>query len=191
MTRRPTRTALALATLAAAWSVWAQDFNAPIELPRVDEPTLVDHLISQRGQDMLASLAVYGPDALNRGLDNAADRAARYAGPAADLAMQHTEAGQALQGTFDGLSDTDRQAQAAFDRDPGPSVPSSCLGDSACQACFGPAVERIDFNRYWLLRARILTVNTVKVGQAGLAIDRKSTRLNSSHSQQSRMPSSA
>lgn len=80
------------------------------------------------------------------------------------------DAAGTLNGAYEGLAGSDREAQRAFDSDPGPSVPSSCLAQAACQACFAPAVEKIDFNRYWLLRARILTVNTVKVGKAGLSM---------------------
>ncbi|MEK8034167.1 hypothetical protein AACH06_25355 [Ideonella sp. DXS29W] len=80
------------------------------------------------------------------------------------------DAAGTLNGAYEGLAGSDREAQRAFDADSGPTVPSSCLEQAACNACFGPAVEKIDFNRYWLLRARILTVNTVKVGKAGLSM---------------------
>lgn len=72
---------------------------------------------------------------------------------------------------FSGLDASDNEANEAFNRESGPTVPSSCAqGSAACGACYSEAVRKIDFNRYWLLRARILTVNTNKVGKAGLAM---------------------
>lgn len=175
MTSRIARTALALSSLAAALAAWAQDFNASIELPTIDEAHFVDQMTA-RVQEFNELVGILGPTVVggaNAGAAQASAKAGEMGGmmndPVSDMGAA-ASARQELNGAFDGLADSDRQAEAAFENDPGPSVPSSCAGTGDCNACYAPAVEKIDFNRYWLLRARILTVNTVKVGKAGLAM---------------------
>ncbi|MDH5824110.1 hypothetical protein QFW77_14100 [Luteimonas sp. RD2P54] len=56
---------------------------------------------------------------------------------------------------FDALDDGD----GAYDPDlgEGPTVPSGCAESDECNACYARAVERIDFNRFWLHRAWSIT----------------------------------
>jgi hypothetical protein len=175
MTRRLAIRAGAIGLAAVGLAVMAQDFDAPIVLPRLDEESLVDQMAARvegfaNAVGFVASPLIAGANAgVGNVSSNAGERSGLVSG-AAGGAAGAVAARDTLSGAVDGLADSDRQAQAAFDHDPGPSVPSSCMENAECNACFGPAVERIDFNRYWLLRARILTVNTVKVGKAGLAM---------------------
>lgn len=68
-------------------------------------------------------------------------------------------------GTYNSYVDF-RRAYDALDGDDGgydpdfgdgPTVPSACAGSEECNACYARAVERIDFNRFWLHRAWSIT----------------------------------
>ena len=76
-----------------------------------------------------------------------------------------------------------------------PVVPSSAYGDAPVQGLirFNQNTNKIEFfyNNAWNQVAKIGTVQLVVDNFTGDSIDRKSTRLNSSHSGESRMPSSA
>lgn len=69
-------------------------------------------------------------------------------------------------------STLDAQEEACglnYTADAGPSVPSSCGDSSECNACFQDAVRAIDFNRYWIERARCITAANVHMAKSAMA----------------------
>ena len=51
----------------------------------------------------------------------------------------------------------------------GPSVPSSCAEDEACRDCYEEAVRKIDFNRFYIERARCITAANVRMANSAIA----------------------
>lgn len=51
----------------------------------------------------------------------------------------------------------------------GPTVPSQCAENEDCAACYEEAVRKIDFNRYYIERARCITAANVKMANSAVA----------------------
>lgn len=51
----------------------------------------------------------------------------------------------------------------------GPTVPSSCAESEECRQCYEEAVRVIDFNRYYIERARCITAANVKMANSAIA----------------------
>jgi hypothetical protein len=51
----------------------------------------------------------------------------------------------------------------------GPTVPSQCAERDDCRQCYEEAVRKIDFNRYYIERARCITAANVKMANSAMA----------------------
>jgi hypothetical protein len=51
----------------------------------------------------------------------------------------------------------------------GPTVPSACAESDECRECYEEAVRKIDFNRYYIERARCITAANVKMANSAVA----------------------
>lgn len=51
----------------------------------------------------------------------------------------------------------------------GPTVPSQCAEHEDCRQCYEEAVRKIDFNRYYIERARCITAANVKMANSAMA----------------------
>lgn len=66
-----------------------------------------------------------------------------------------------LRDAYDALSELDREFDPDFEEG-APTVPSRCGESADCLDCYTSAVEKIDFNRFWIERARVITVSTIR-----------------------------
>jgi hypothetical protein len=89
-----------------------------------------------------------------------------YSQPTFDYLQGLLPGADYIQGTQQFLDEWQRlhQDDARYEpnMDGAPQIPSSCLetGDEACQACFGPAYEKLNFVRYTLERLRAIYQST-------------------------------
>lgn len=67
------------------------------------------------------------------------------------------------------LDSADAECGAAYNDASAPTVPSSCAENAACEACYSEAVRRIDFNRFYIERARCITAANVKMANSAMA----------------------
>ncbi|MGH8177680.1 MAG: hypothetical protein ACREV5_15600 [Steroidobacter sp.] len=51
----------------------------------------------------------------------------------------------------------------------GPTVPSQCAENENCRDCYEEAVRKVDFNRYYIERARCITAANVKMANSAVA----------------------
>lgn len=51
----------------------------------------------------------------------------------------------------------------------GPTVPSQCAENEDCRDCYEDAVRKIDFNRFYIERARCITAANVKMANSAVA----------------------
>lgn len=70
---------------------------------------------------------------------------------------------------WNSLDSAEAECGAAYNDASAPTVPSSCAEDSACEACYSEAVRRIDFNRFYIERARCITAANVKMANSAMA----------------------
>jgi len=77
--------------------------------------------------------------------------------------------GRELLNDWNALDESDAQCGAAYSDTSAPTVPSSCAEDSACQQCYQEAARKLDFNRFYIERARCITVAHVKMANSAMA----------------------
>ncbi len=70
---------------------------------------------------------------------------------------------------WDSLDDREADCGSNYTADAGPSVPSQCGDSVECQQCFGDAVAAIDFNRFYIERARCITAVNVRMANSAMA----------------------
>jgi hypothetical protein len=67
------------------------------------------------------------------------------------------------------LDEAEADCGAAYNDSSAPTVPSSCAEDPACESCYAEAVHRIDFNRFYIERARCITAAHVKMANSAMS----------------------
>lgn len=95
---------------------------------------------------------------------------------AADLGVELTQWGvntavsadEALN-DWEALDDAEADCGSAYTDAGAPTVPSSCADDPACEECYEEAVGKLDFNRFYIERARCITVAHVKMANSAMA----------------------
>lgn len=70
---------------------------------------------------------------------------------------------------WNALDSAEADCGAAYNDASAPTVPSSCAEDPACESCYAQAVHRIDFNRFYIERARCITAANVKMANSAMA----------------------
>lgn len=70
---------------------------------------------------------------------------------------------------WESLDDREADCGSNYTADAGPSVPSQCGDSEDCQQCFGDAVRAIDFNRFYIERARCITAANVRMANSAMA----------------------
>ncbi len=70
---------------------------------------------------------------------------------------------------WDSLDEREADCGANYTRDAGPVVPSSCADSDACRRCYEDAVRAIDFNRFYIERARCITAANVRMANSAMA----------------------
>ncbi len=78
-------------------------------------------------------------------------------------------AAHGLYDNWNSLDSEEADCGAAYNDSSAPTVPSSCAEDEACEACYSEAVRRIDFNRFYIERARCITAANVKMANSAMA----------------------
>jgi hypothetical protein len=58
---------------------------------------------------------------------------------------------------------------SAYSDASGPTMPSQCAEREDCAQCYGEAVRKIDFNRFYIERARCITATNVKMANSAMA----------------------
>lgn len=58
---------------------------------------------------------------------------------------------------------------SAYTEASGPTVPSQCAEHEECAQCYSEAVRKIDFNRFYIERARCITATNVKMANSAMA----------------------
>lgn len=74
-----------------------------------------------------------------------------------------------LYDSWNALDSAEADCGAAYNDASAPTVPSSCAESDACRACYSEAVRRIDFNRFYIERARCITAAHVKMANSAMA----------------------
>lgn len=73
---------------------------------------------------------------------------------------------------MDDWQSLDRDEQncgSAFSDAGAPTVPSSCAEEGECRQCYESAVRKIDFNRFYIERARCITEVNVRMANSAMA----------------------
>ncbi|MBB1061220.1 hypothetical protein [Marilutibacter spongiae] len=70
---------------------------------------------------------------------------------------------------LDALDATEAGCGSAYTDSSGPTVPSHCAEGDACRQCYEEAVRKIDFNRFYIERARCITAANVKMANSAMA----------------------
>lgn len=70
---------------------------------------------------------------------------------------------------WESLDEREADCGSNYTADAGPSVPSQCGDSRECQQCFGDAVRAIDFNRFYIERARCITAANVRMANSAMA----------------------
>lgn len=78
-------------------------------------------------------------------------------------------ASRELYDNWNALDSAEAECGAAYNDSAAPTVPSSCAENSACEECYADAVRRIDFNRFYIERARCITAAHVKMAKSATA----------------------
>ena len=76
------------------------------------------------------------------------------------------ESARELRDSYAALSEFDAEFDPDFEEGGGPTVPSHCAESEACLACYTSAVEKINFNRFWIERARAIVVSYIRFADA-------------------------
>lgn len=71
-------------------------------------------------------------------------------------------------GEWTGLDEEVDNCGATWNDMSAPTVPSQC-GDAECVACYQSVTRKIDFNRFYIERARCITASTVKMANSAMA----------------------
>ncbi len=74
-----------------------------------------------------------------------------------------------LYNDWNALDSAESDCGAAYNDAAAPTVPSSCAENSSCEDCYSDAVRRIDFNRFYIERARCITAAHVKMAKSAMA----------------------
>lgn len=69
----------------------------------------------------------------------------------------------------DALDTEERACGDAYTDSSGPTVPSQCAENEDCRDCYEEAVRKIDFNRFYIERARCITAANVKMANSAVA----------------------
>lgn len=69
----------------------------------------------------------------------------------------------------DSLDAEEAQCGSAYSDADGPTVPSTCAEQEDCRQCYQSAVRKIDFNRFYIERARCITAANVKMANSAMA----------------------
>lgn len=69
----------------------------------------------------------------------------------------------------DALDAEERACGDAYTDSSGPTVPSQCAENEDCRECYEEAVRKIDFNRFYIERARCITAANVKMANSAVA----------------------
>ena len=67
------------------------------------------------------------------------------------------------------LDDREADCGSNYTADAGPMVPSQCADSRECMQCYGDAVRAIDFNRFYIERARCITAANVRMANSAMA----------------------
>ena len=67
------------------------------------------------------------------------------------------------------LDDETAECGAAYTDSSAPTIPSMCADKPDCEACYAEATRKIDFNRFYIERARCITVTNVKMANSAMA----------------------
>ncbi|MCF7221429.1 hypothetical protein [Marilutibacter chinensis] len=74
-----------------------------------------------------------------------------------------------LLGDLEALDSTEAGCGSAYTDSSGPTVPSHCAEGDECRQCYEEAVRKIDFNRFYIERARCITAANVKMANSAMA----------------------
>jgi len=77
--------------------------------------------------------------------------------------------GRELYDDWNSLDAAEANCGAAYRADAGPTVPSRCAESNECRSCYESAVKSIDFNRFYIERARCITVANLKMANSAMA----------------------
>jgi hypothetical protein len=69
----------------------------------------------------------------------------------------------------DSLDAEEKACGDAYTDASGPTVPSQCAENEECRDCYEEAVRKIDFNRFYIERARCITAANVKMANSAVA----------------------
>ena len=70
---------------------------------------------------------------------------------------------------WEALDDEEAACGSAYTDSSGPTVPSHCAEGESCSACYTEAVTAINFNRYYIERARCITAANIKMANSAMA----------------------
>lgn len=76
---------------------------------------------------------------------------------------------QELWDNWESLDDQEADCGLNYTADAGPMVPSQCAESEDCMRCYGDAVRAIDFNRFYIERARCITAANVRMAKSAIA----------------------
>ena len=74
-----------------------------------------------------------------------------------------------LWNNWESLDDQEADCGSNYNADAGPTVPSQCAESEDCMRCYGDAVRAIDFNRFYIERARCITAANVRMAKSAIA----------------------
>jgi hypothetical protein len=77
--------------------------------------------------------------------------------------------GQDLMDQWESLDAREADCGSNYQADAGPTVPSQCAESEDCMRCYGDAVRAIDFNRFYIERARCITAANVRMANSAMA----------------------
>jgi len=100
-------------------------------------------------------------DAMNDAIDQGLDLA--------DWGIGTVVAGRDLYDDWNALDSAESTCGAAYTEDAGPTVPSHCAESDDCRQCYEKAVHSIDFNRFYIERARCITSASLKMANSAMA----------------------
>lgn len=70
---------------------------------------------------------------------------------------------------WESLDDQEADCGSNYNADAGPVVPSQCAESEDCMLCYRDAVRAIDFNRFYIERARCITAANVRMAKSAIA----------------------
>lgn len=122
---------------------------------------------SPQGQDQDQDQDQDNDDDGDDGRPASADDIDDLVGSVNDLIDVGIKAGE-FYGEWTGLDEEVDNCGAAWNDMSAPTVPSQC-GDAQCVACYQGVSRKIDFNRFYIERARCITASTVKMANSAMA----------------------